>query len=236
MLVCPTCQSDWLVQNGSATGKPTKQWKPCGDQCTRRTPRGTPLKTQITAVLFYLSGLSMHRSAFLLRVSARSILNGIRACAKEHAQQPAPTGRILLLALDAMGHYLKKKRCQRWMWQALDPETGPLRDWEGGRRAKAPVQKRVDRRTQGDVKMAKIYCTAHWAPSAALIPQGKRVQSQATPHTLKRNPGRQRHWGGRCKQKSILVSKSKAMGDLTRALFAKFWVNGNQDELLSLLT
>jgi insertion element IS1 protein InsB len=168
--VCPTCQSDRLVHNGSATGKPTKPWKPWGDQCTRSTPRGTPLKTQSNAGLFYRSGLSMHRSAFLLRVSAQSILNGIRACAKAHAQKPAPTGRILILALDAMGHYLKKKRGKRWMWQALDPETGQRLDWECGRRAQATVQKMVDRRTQWDIKR---YCTAHWAPYAALIPQGK---------------------------------------------------------------
>ena len=147
-----------------------KQWKPCGDQCTR-TSRGMPLKTQINAVLLYLSGLSMHRSAFLLRVSAQSILNGIRAFAKAHAQQPAPTGCILILTLDAMRHSLKTKRCKFWMWQALDPETGPLRAWEGGRRAQATVQKRVDRRPQGDVTR---YCTAPWAPYAALIPQGKR--------------------------------------------------------------
>jgi hypothetical protein len=34
---------------------------------------------------------------------------------------------------------------------------------------------------------------------------------------------------------SIIVSKSTEMVDLTMALFAKFWVNGNQDELLLLL-
>ena len=45
----------------------------------------------------------------------------------------------------------------------------------------------------------------------------------------------QRHWFGRFKRKSIIISKSKEMVDLTMALLAKFWVNGNQDELLSLL-
>jgi hypothetical protein len=39
----------------------------------------------------------------------------------------------------------------------------------------------------------------------------------------------------RFKRKTLIVSKSKAMVDLTMALFAKFWVNGNQDELQSLL-
>ena len=43
------------------------------------------------------------------------------------------------------------------------------------------------------------------------------------------------HWFGRLKRKSIIISKSKEMGDLTMALFARFWVNGDQKELLSLL-
>jgi hypothetical protein len=33
----------------------------------------------------------------------------------------------------------------------------------------------------------------------------------------------------------MLVSNSHEMLNLTMALLAKFWVNGNQDELLSLL-
>ena len=51
---------------------------------------------------------------------------------------------------------------------------------------------------------------------------------------IERNHCRQRHWFGRFKRKSI-IPKSKEMVDLTMALFAKFWVNGNQDEILYLL-
>jgi hypothetical protein len=40
---------------------------------------------------------------------------------------------------------------------------------------------------------------------------------------------------GKPKKQCIIVSKSIEMVDLTMALFAKFWVNGNQDALLSLL-
>jgi insertion element IS1 protein InsB len=68
------------------------------------------------------------------------------------------------------------------------------------------------------------------------MPPDKRVQSKVTTHDLARHHGRQRHWFGRFKRKSIMVSQSKEMVDLTMALFAKFGVNGNQDELLSLLT
>jgi insertion element IS1 protein InsB len=78
-------------------------------------------------------------------------------------------------------------------------------------------------------------CQDKGATSASIIPQDKLVQSKATTHDSERHHRGQRHWLGRFKRKSIIVSKSKEMVDLTMALFAKFWVNGNQDELLSLL-
>jgi IS1 family transposase/transposase-like protein len=215
MHVCPKCQSDRLVNNGSATGKPKKQWKQGGYQFTRTTPRGKPLKMKINAVLLYLSGISMHRIAFLLRVSAQSVLNWIRALAKEHEKKPEPTGKTILVALDEMWHYLKKKRCKLWIWKALDQETGQLLDWECGRRDKATLKKMVARLAKWDVK---LYCTDKWATDASVIPQDTLVQSQATTHTIERNHCRQRHWFGRFKRKSIIISKSKEMVELTMNL------------------
>jgi len=229
---CPKCQSDRVINNGSAAGKPKKRCQRCGYQFTRTTPRGQPLKTKINAVLFYLSGISMNHIAFLLRVSAQAVLNGIRAFAIEHYKKPEPTGNTIVLELDEMWHYLRKKRRKLWIWKALDRDTGQLLDWECGRRDKATLQKLVDRLAQWDVK---LYCTDKWATYAAVIPQDKLVQSKATTHDIKRNHCRQRHWFGRFKRKSIIVSKSKEMVHLTIALFAKFWVNGNQDELILLL-
>jgi transposase-like protein len=69
MRVCPQCQRDRLVKNGSAAGKSKKLCQPCGSQFTRTTPRGKPLAMKVHAVLLYLSGISMHRIAFLVRVS-----------------------------------------------------------------------------------------------------------------------------------------------------------------------
>jgi insertion element IS1 protein InsB len=142
------------------------------------------------------------------------------------------TGKAILLELDEMWHYLKKKRWKLWIWKALDRETGQLLDWECGRRDKATLKKLINRLSQWDVK---VYCTDKWATYASVIPQDKLVQSKATTHDIERNHCRQRHWFGRLKRKSIIVSKSKEMVDLTMALFAKFWINGNQDELISLL-
>jgi len=232
MHACPQGQSDRLVNNGSVAGNPKKLCKRCGLQFTRTPPRGKPLTTKINAVLFYLRGLSMHRIAFLLRVSAQSVLNWIRTFAKTHAEKPASTGKTLVLELEEMWHDLQKKRQKLWLWKALDRDTGQLRDWECGRRDKATLKKLVNRLASWDVK---LYGTDRWATYASVIPQDKLIQSKATTHAIERNHCRQRHWFGRFKRKSIIVSKSKEMVNLTMALFAKFWVNGNQNELLSLL-
>jgi len=109
MRVCPKCQSDDIIKNGSVAGKPEKQCKQCGYQLTRTTPRGKSLRTKISAVLWYLSGMSMNRIGTLLRVSAQSVLNGIRALAQEHNEKPEPTGKAIILELDKMWHYVKNR-------------------------------------------------------------------------------------------------------------------------------
>jgi IS1 family transposase len=185
---------------------------------------------KVHAVLLSLRGISRHRIAFLLRVSAQSGLNWLRTLAQEHDEKPEPTGQAIILELDEMWHYLKNKR--RQLWKALDPDTGQLLDWECGRRGKTTLKKMVKRLGQWAVKR---YCTDQWAAYASVIPQDQLAQSQTTTHDIERHHCRQRHWCGRFKRKSIIVSKSTEMVDLTMALFAKFWVNGNQDALLSLL-
>ena len=80
-----------------------------------------------------------------------------------------------------------------------------------------------------------FYYTDQWPVYAVVIPPERLVMSKARTDGIERNHGRQRQWIGRFKRKSIIVSKSTEMVDLTMALFAKFWVNGNQDELISLL-
>ena len=229
---CPRCQSSRLIKNGSATGKPKKLCKACGYQFTRMTPRGKPLMTKVNAVLWYLSGVSMNRIAFLSRVSVQSVLNWIRAFAKDHYEKPEPTGKIIALELDEMWHYVQKKRKKLWIWKALDRDAGQLLDWECGRRDKVTLKKMVDRLAQFNVK---LYCIDNWASYTSVTRKDKLVPSKATTHDIERNHCRQRHWFGRFKRGTIIVSKSKEMVDLTMALFAKFWVNGNQDELISLL-
>jgi len=57
---------------------------------------------KINAVLWYLSGVSMNRIAFLLRVSAQAMLTWIRTFAKDYYEKPEPTGRTIVLQLHEM--------------------------------------------------------------------------------------------------------------------------------------
>jgi insertion element IS1 protein InsB len=104
-------------------------------------------------------------------------------------------------------------------------------DWECGRRDRATLKRLVDRLNHWDVT---YYCTDHWKTYAAVIPAEKLVMSKAKTHGIERNHCRQRHWFGRFKRRSIIVSRAKEMVDLTMALFARFRVNGNVSEMFTL--
>jgi hypothetical protein len=89
-------------------GKQRYRCKACGLNFTDTPPRGKPLALKITAVLLYVSGLSMNRTAKLLGVSTPSVMAWIEQFAKTYAQKPEPEGRAVVIELDEMWHYLKK--------------------------------------------------------------------------------------------------------------------------------
>jgi transposase-like protein len=108
--LCPYCQSDRLIKNGSAHGFPKWRRKSCGRQTSFKPPRGEPLWKKETAVLLYTLGLSMNAIAPLLGVSTPSILNWIRAHAHTQAPrpQPEPDTQVVVMELDELWHFVKK--------------------------------------------------------------------------------------------------------------------------------
>ena len=90
-------------------GKRRYRRKACGLNFTDTPPRGMPLRVKVEAVLLYLSGLSMNRTAKLLGVSTPSVMTWIEQFAEVHAQKPEPEGRALVIELDEMWHFLKKR-------------------------------------------------------------------------------------------------------------------------------
>ena len=124
-----------------------------------------------------------------------------------------------------------KKRRKLWIWKARDPNTSQLLDWECGHRDAATLKKLIDRLVPWDVT---FYFTDHWKTYASVIPAEKLVMSKAKTGGIERNHCQQRHWFGRFKWRSIVISKSQEMVDLTMALFARFRVNGSMSEIFTL--
>ena len=109
-LRCKGCGGEEHVKNGLMRGKQRYRCKACGLNFTDTPARGMPLALKATAVLLYVSGLSMNRTARLLGVSTPTIQAWIEQFAKVYAQKPAPEGRAVVIELDEMWHYVKKSR------------------------------------------------------------------------------------------------------------------------------
>ena len=109
-LRCKRCGGAEQIKNGLMRGQQRYRCKACGLNFTDTPPRGMPLRVKVTAVLLYLSGLSMNRTAKLLGVSTPSVMTRIERFAEAYAQKPEPEGRAVVVELDEMWHYLKKSR------------------------------------------------------------------------------------------------------------------------------
>jgi transposase len=109
-LRCKGCGSERQVKNGLMRGKQRYLCKACGLNFTDTPIRGKPLALKAAAVLLYVSGLSMNRTAKLLGVSTPTIQAWLEQFAAAYAQKPEPEGRAVVIELDEMWHYVKKSR------------------------------------------------------------------------------------------------------------------------------
>ena len=107
-LRCKRCGSEEHVKNGLMRNKQRYRCKACGLNFTDTPARGKPLALKVAAVLLYVSGLSMNRTAKLLGVSTPTIQAWLEQFAAAYAQKPEPEGRAVVIELDEMWHYLKK--------------------------------------------------------------------------------------------------------------------------------
>ena len=107
-LRCKRCGSEEHVKNGLMRAKQRYLCKGCGLNFTDTPARGKPLALKVVAVLLYVSGLSMNRTAKLLGVATSTVQAWLEQFAAAYAQKPEPEGRAVVIELDEMGHYLKK--------------------------------------------------------------------------------------------------------------------------------
>src|SRR3954467_3625719 len=107
-LRCKRCKSEEHVKNGLMRGQQRYRCKGCGLNFADTPPRGKPLALKAAAVLLYVSGLSMNRTAQLLGVSTPTIQAWLEPFAAAYAQKPEPEGRAVVSELDEMWPDLKK--------------------------------------------------------------------------------------------------------------------------------
>ncbi len=148
-LRCKGCGSEEHVKNGFTRGKQRYWCKACGLNLTDTPPRGLPLRLKVEAVLLYLSGVSMNRTAKLLGVSTPTVQAWIERFAEVYAQKPEPEGRAVVVELDEMWHFLKKRPTNfgsgrlgivlrdgsstgSWAVVARPPASGCSNDWSAG--------------------------------------------------------------------------------------------------------
>jgi len=105
-------------------------------------------------------------------------------------------------------------------------------DWECGGRDNATCERLIERLTRW---RTRLYCTDDYAVYDVLLPVGQRYAGKDETHGVERNNARQRYWLARFRRRSIVVSKTKRMVDVSLALFARFAGNSRISDLLSML-
>ena len=106
---CKRCGSEEHVKNGFMKGLQRYRCKACGLNFTDTPGAASRLAMKAAAVLLYVSGLSMNRTAKLLGVSTPSVMAWIERFAEVYAQKPEPEGRAVVVELDEMRQFLKKR-------------------------------------------------------------------------------------------------------------------------------
>ena len=110
-MTCPRCQHPHFVKNGHITERQRYKCKDCHYQWIENPIyRGRPLAEKALAVFLYCHGLSMNAIAKMLHASPSTLLEWIRNFGNQHADPPEPEADTVVLELDEMWHYLKKKR------------------------------------------------------------------------------------------------------------------------------
>ncbi|MCW2241777.1 IS1 family transposase [Azospirillum canadense] len=218
---CPRCGSVRVVKSGHVLGKQRWLCRSCGFQFTRLPDIPVPEPTKQAAVTLYGHGLSLRAVGKLLGTTGQSVLRWVCQYVDRHCSKPIPEP-VTVIEIDEMWHYLGCKAQKLWIWKAYDRDRGRLIDWECGKRDEATFRRLYERLQRWG---ARLFCTDQFAVYDAVMPVGRHYQGKDQSVALERNNGRQRHWVGTCRRKSIIVCKSKAMVNRRMALFAHLHVN-----------
>ena len=172
--------------------------KDCGLNFTNTPTRGKPLALKAVAVLLYVSGLSMNRTAKVLGVSTPTIQVWLEQFAAAYAQKPEPEGLIW----------------KAWIVLQANWWTG-----ECSGRDKATCKRLIQRLTRW---RTRLYCADDYAVYDVLLPVGSSTgRGRDARHPAGQRPPAALAGAVRVCWRLIVVSKAKRMVDVSIALFAR---------------
>jgi insertion element IS1 protein InsB len=216
---CPRCGSQRLIRFGFVAGQQRWRCKRCRYQFTRLEGHGTPEPR--AAVSLYGYGLSFNAVADLLGTTAQSVLRWVCGSVDRCCTKPPP-GDAVVIELDEMWHFLRRKDTKVRIWKAYDRATGRLIDWECGDRDERTFRRLFERLARWKVR---LFCSDSYVVYPLVLAVGGHYQGKDETVALERNNGQQRHWTAALRRRSIVVSKSLAMIERRVALFAHLHVN-----------
>lgn len=107
---CKKCKGSKVVKAGFVRECQRYKCKDCKYYFTDTPLRGHPLHEKLLSLQLYASGLSLRRIGYLLQVSQVTIQKWLQKLVPELCPKLKPEGRVLVMELDEMWHYLQSKK------------------------------------------------------------------------------------------------------------------------------
>ena len=128
-------------------------------------------------------------------------------------------------------HILIKKD-SIWIWKAVDHNSKKLLGWRCGDRSSKTLTSFFN---EQNLWRAKRVYSDNYVCYANVVGAAQLRQGKQHTYKIEQNNALQRHWLGRFRRRTQIVTHSLDMMNRTIALFQRFRVNGCIDELLSLI-
>ena len=212
---CKRCGAADYMKNGIVRGVQRYHCRPCGCNFTMTPPRGKPPAMKALAVLLYAMGnMSFCAIARILGVSDVAILNWVRDEARK-VSEPSTKGEAVVITLDEMWHFVKKKSNKLWVWRAYDPIARRTIAWVLGGRDDATCQRLLDKiGVEG-----KTFVTDDWDGYHRLIPESQLFTGKDLTCPIEQDNSNIRHFLARFRRRTKVVSKVVQMVDLSLRIY-----------------
>lgn len=107
---CKKCETIKVIKAGFIRKHQRYKCKECGYFFTDTPLRGHPYHEKLLGLQLYASGLSLRRIGYLLKVSQVAVQKWIQKLVPTLCPKLQPKGRVLVMELDEMWHYLNSKK------------------------------------------------------------------------------------------------------------------------------